>query len=821
MAPPAPDPPTESKPAVQVETPPSEPSSWSTASLFVVVLVVAALYVGQDIFVPLALAALLAFILDPVVTRLRRWGLPRALAVVVVIGATVTVLGATSLFVGRQVVQLGQDLPTYQTTIQKKLRALRLSLAEPSVLDDASRVLGAVGNELDAARRQLEQRSGPRTAPPARVVMEAPERNTLQAIRDITAPVVGPLATAAVVLLFLIFILLERLDLRDRLLRLIGTDLHRSTDALGEAADRVTRYLTMQLLVNLSYGVPMAVGLWWIGVPGALLWGVLASLLRFVPYVGPIIAAAFPLLLAFAVDPGWQLLLWTLLLVVSLELISNNVIEPWLYGASTGLSSVSIVVAAVFWTTLWGPVGLILATPITVCLAAMGRHVPQLAWLDMLLGSSPVFDPPTRLYQRLVAGDVEEAIEFAEEQVSASTLADFYNLTGVPALALAVNDSTRASRSEHRHRLSGGMAALLHNLRQDHPAPVSETEQVQVLCIGTRWEIDSLAADMLQHALQCDGLSAGVRPASAVNAEQIQSLNLDGVQVLCLSTFSTTPQAQVRFIARRLQRRQPGLKVVLALWNSAPTSSDPASLQTLGVHALAQTVNEAIQRVRALVPAVVGTTAGTVTDSGLQLGEEAARVQALHHSGALGAQWREPLDRMAQRAADVFDTPLAMVTLMDEHTQIWHGATGLDAHAPDALRETPRTRSLCEQVVLGGSPILVPDTERDARLEDRPVIPGAGIRFYAGVPLRNGDGPIIGTLCLMDQEPRTLDDSEMLLLASMANEVMALLQAAPDVQAIQPAPDEQALQHPTLESPAAPALQLAGPGVLPVPGAPA
>ncbi len=780
--------------------------------MFVVVLVVAALYVGQDIFVPLALAALLAFILDPVVTRLRRWGLPRALAVVLVIAATVAVLGATSLFVGRQVVQLGNDLPTYQTTMQKKLRTLRLSLAEPGVLDEASRVMGAVGSELEAARRQLEQRSGTRTAPPMRVVVEPPVSNVLQTIRDVTTPVVGPLATAAVVLLFLIFILLERLDLRDRLLRLIGTDLHRSTDALGEAADRVTRYLTMQLLVNLSYGVPMALGLWWIGVPGALLWGVLAALLRFVPYVGPVIAAVFPLLLAFAVDPGWQMLIWTLLLVLSLELISNNVIEPWLYGASTGLSSVSIVVAAVFWTTLWGPVGLILATPITVCLAAMGRHVPQLAWLDMLLGSSPVFDSPTRLYQRLVAGDVEEAIEFAEEQVTASTLADFYNLTGVPALALAANDATRASRSEHRHRLSIGMAALLHNLRQDHPPPISDTEQVQVLCIGTRWEIDSLAADMLQHALQCEGLSAGLRPASAVNAEQIQSLNLDGVQVLCLSTFSPAPQAQVRFIARRLQRRQPGLKVVLALWNSTPTPSDPASLQTLGVDALAQTVNEAIQRVRALVPAAVSTTAGTVIDADLQLGEEATRVRALHDSGALGAQWREPLDRMAQRAADVFDMPLAMVTLMDENTQIWHGATGLDAHAPDALRETPRTRSLCEQVVLGGSPILVPDTERDARLEDRPVIPGASIRFYAGVPLRNGDGPIIGTLCLMDPEPRTLDDSEMLLLASMASEVMALLQAEPDLQA---------LQQPTLESPPAPALQVAGPGVPPMPGAPA
>ena len=817
MAPPAPDPSNDPNPVALAGPLTPEPPSWSTASLFVVVLVVAALYVGQDIFVPLALAALLAFILDPVVTRLRRWGLPRALAVVLVIAATVSVLGATSLFVGRQVVQLGHDLPTYQTTIQQKLRTLRLSLAGRGVLDDATRVLGVVGSEFDAARQELEKRTGTKTtAPPARVVMESPPRNTLQAIRDLTAPVVGPLATAAVVLLFLIFILLERLDLRDRLLRLIGTDLHRSTDALGEAADRVTRYLTMQLLINLSYGVPMAVGLWLIGVPGALLWGALASLLRFVPYVGPVIAAVFPLLLAFAVDPGWQMLLWVLLLVLTLELISNNVIEPWLYGASTGLSSVSIVVAAVFWTTLWGPVGLILATPITVCLAAMGRHVPQLAWLDMLLGSSPVFDPPTRLYQRLVAGDVEEAIEFAEEQVAAGTLADFYNLTGVPALALAANDATRASRSEHRHRLSSGMAALLHNLREDHPVPASKADRMQVLCIGTRWEIDSLAADMLEHALLCEGLAADVRPATAVNADQIQLLDLEGVQVLCLSTFSATPQAQVRFIARRLKRRRPGLKIVLALWNGTPGPSDPASLDSLGVDALAQTVNEAIQRVRAFVPAAVGASAGAADATGSQHDEEAARVRALRSSDALSAHLREPLDRLARRAADVFDTPLAMVTLLDEGTQIWHGAAGLDAYAPDAPRETRRSRSLCEQVVLGASAIQVPDTARDGRLDDQPVIPGVDIRFYAGVPLRRADGPVFGTLCLMDKMPRTLDASEMLLLASMADEVMALLEATPE------APSRAQTPSQTEPGPSsAPPLLDAGLGALPAATAPA
>ncbi len=754
---------------------PVEPPPWNSSALLVVVVVVAALYLGQAIFVPLALAALLAFVLDPVVTLLRRWGTPRALAVLLVMVTTVGVLGASSLFVGRQVVQLGHDLPTYQNTIQKKLRTLRHSLSGRGVLDDASRVLGVVGSEIDAARKEMDQRSGSRPAPPSRVVLEPTPRSALDTIQDFTAPVLGPLTTAALVLVFLIFVLLERGDLRDRLLRLVGADLHRSTDALGEAAERVSRYLTMQLLINFSYGVPMALGLWLIGVPGALLWGVLASLLRFVPYAGPVIAAAFPLLLAFAVDPGWQMLIWTLALVLTLELISNNIIEPWLYGASTGLSSVSIIVAAMFWTTLWGPVGLILATPITVCLVSMGRHVPQLAWLDLLLGSAPVFDPPTRLYQRLVAGNVEEAIEFAEEQIAAASLLDFYSLTGVPALALAANDTTRASRAEHRHRLGSGMTALLANLRDDHPATMQDAAEVPVVCIGTRWEIDSLAADMLQHALQSVGVASSVRPVTSVNADQIQLLDLKGVQVVCLSTFSSAPQAQVRFITRRLKRRQPGLKIVLALWNAAAGSADAPTLETLGVDALAQTVAEATQRVRALMP---GGAAAAAQDGGTVASEETQRVKALHASGALHASLRGPLDRIAQRAADVFDTPLAMVTLLDEKTQLWQGAAGLDAHAPDALRETARSRSLCEQVVLGGAALVVPDTARDARLNGQPLIPGVEIRFYAGVPLRSADGPAIGTLCLMDPMPRTLDDSELQLLRTLADEAMALVLAA-------------------------------------------
>ena len=384
-------------PSAVVEPPDSAPHApASAAQVTAVLLTVAALYLGREIFVPFTLAALLGFMLDPLATRLRRLGLPRGVAVLLVIATTVSVLGATALFVGGQVMQLSKDLPTYQTTVQQKLRGLRTLTHGHSVLDDATRLIGVVGGELDAAKHDLERSGGGQAGPPPiRVQMEPAPRSALKTLGDWLEPAVAPLGTAGIVLVCLVFILLERNDMRDRLLRLVGGDLHRTTDALGEAAERVSRYLTMQLTVNLSYGIPMALGLWLIGVPGAPLWGLVAALLRFVPYLGPVIAASFPLALALAVDPGWHMLGWTLALVLTLELVSNNLVEPWLYGASTGLSPVSIIVSAVVWTALWGPIGLILATPLTVCLAALGRHLPPLPRLDLttLESSCRYIDP--------------------------------------------------------------------------------------------------------------------------------------------------------------------------------------------------------------------------------------------------------------------------------------------------------------------------------------------------------------------------------------------------------------------------------------------
>ena len=542
----------------------------TSLTLLCAALVLAGLYFGADILVPLTLAALLGFVLDPLVNRLTRWRWPRALAVTVVMLFTAGVLACTALFVGTQLAQLSQDLPTYQSTIQKKLRTLRQTIVARRPFGDASRVITVVEGEVDAARRALAR--GKSAASATRVQVEPAPVSPLQALLQLVSPLLKPVGTAGLVLVFLIFILLGSRDLRDRALRLVGGNLHQTTDAMNEAAQRVSRYLTMQLLINLLYGLPFAVGLWLIGVPGAPLWGLLSITLRFLPYVGSIIGAVFPLTLAFAVDPGWNMFLWTAALVLTLETVSNNLAEPLLYGSSTGLGPLAVLVSATFWTVLWGPVGLVLATPLTVCLVVMGRHLPQLRFLDVLLGSDPVFDAPTRLYQRLLAGNVEEAIEQAECALQQEPLRRFYAGTALPALALAEHEQHR-SGPEHRRRVQRGLSALVRDLRAAAP-PVPATGE-PLLCIGLRSDADGLAAQMLSHALAAEGLPAQALPPARISAEQITGLALGGTPAVVLVSAHPPPAVVARYVCRRLRRERPGVQLLISTWN--PPASGAAA----------------------------------------------------------------------------------------------------------------------------------------------------------------------------------------------------------------------------------------------------
>ena len=557
-------------------------------------LVIAALHLGRDILVPLALAALLGFVLDPLVSRLRRWRWPRWLAVGVVVSVTMGALGATSLYLGSQLVGLAREVPAYQAAIQSKMRELRLTLARKGVVSEASRLFGVVEGELDATRRALDQPAAAGAAKtPMRVQVEPSPAPPVQALGDLLAPVVGPFLTAGLVLVFLVFILLGRNDLRDRVVRLTGGELHRMSDALEEAAQRVGRYLGAQLMVNLSYGLPLAAGLWLIGVPGALLWGLMAGVLRFVPYIGAAIAAIFPLTVAFAVEPGWNMVLWTLALVVTLELVINNLVEPWAYASSTGLSPLAVLLSAAFWIVVWGPIGLILATPITVCLVVLGRHLRPLRIFDLLLSNQPAFDASTTLHQRLLAGDVEDAIELACERVRAESAAAFYVDTALPALLLA--EATPGF--DRRAQVAAGMKLLLHDIEDDMSG--QQAPRPAWLCIGGQSVLDSLAAEVLARALAAQGLQATAQQGAEGGPASIDALDLSGVDGVIVGWLGQAWSTPARNVCRRLRRRHPHLEIVVVAWRHDTAQDSQAKALTVGADAVVDSFDRLLQQLHA------------------------------------------------------------------------------------------------------------------------------------------------------------------------------------------------------------------------------
>ncbi len=412
-----------------------------------VAVIVAALYFAREVLVPFALAILLSFLLMPAVRLLRRLRAGRVTSVGITVLVAFLAIFAFGAVVTEEISLLGPELPQYQYNIEAKLRALPKAIP-------LERVAGAL-HQMTAAMKRSEATSAAPAAQspgapaaeavkPLPVEVEQPALTPMQIAESVIGPLLQPLATAGLVIVLVIFILLERETLRDRLLRLAGGgDLHRTTEAMNEAAERVSRYLTSQLAVNTVEGVLIGLGLAVIGIPNAALWGILVALLRFIPYLGIVIAAAFPIALAFAVSPGWSLALWTVLLFIAIETIVANIVEPRLYAGSTGLSSIAVIIAAIFWTWLWGPIGLLLSTPLTACLLVLGRHVPQLTFLEVMLGSDPVLTPDETFYQRLLAGDPEEATEQADEFAKEKSLEEFAQEVALPVLVRAQADSDR------------------------------------------------------------------------------------------------------------------------------------------------------------------------------------------------------------------------------------------------------------------------------------------------------------------------------------------------------------------------------------------
>src|SRR6195952_3484736 len=432
----------------------------AVAGSILAALFITGLYFGREIFVPISLAILLSFVLGPSVGLLQRARVPRGLAVVGIVFLAFSVIFGLGTLIANQLSQLAGDLPVYQSTMQEKIKSVRGATASSGTLERAADMLQELGKELDkpkddkSVRGTLPRPGGPIVpgrAAPIPVEVRQPAPGALENLRTLIAPLLNPLATTGIIIIFVIFILIQREDLRNRLIRLAGLhDLQRTTAALDDAATRLSRLFLAQLTINASFGVTIGAGLWFIGIPSAILWGILAAVLRFVPYIGSAISAAFPLALAAAVDPGWSMLAWTLPLFLGVGPIVSQVIEPLVYGQSTGLSPGAIVVSATFWTALWGPIGLVLATPLTVCLVVLGRHVERLEFLDVIFGDRPALSPSEMFYQRMLAGDPTEASGKAEEFLKERSLASYYDEVALKGLQLAQADAARGSLNQER-----------------------------------------------------------------------------------------------------------------------------------------------------------------------------------------------------------------------------------------------------------------------------------------------------------------------------------------------------------------------------------
>jgi predicted PurR-regulated permease PerM len=530
----------------------------------IIALVVAALYWLQAVLIPLALAVLLTFLLSPVVSTLQRRGLGRVPSVLVTALLALSILGGIGWTLTRQLVTLADELPRYSLNIRHRIADLR-GASKGGSMEKVQKAVGDVVGEIEKT-----DTLGVTRQKPVAVVLEPPS------ILVHLPSLFQALASAGVVTVLVIFMLLERRELRDRLILLIGyRRMTATTRALDEAGARISRYLLMQSIVNGSFGVAVGLGLFLIGVPYAVTWGSLAAALRFIPYLGAFIAVLLPLALSLAVFPGWLQPALVVGLFLVLELITGSVMEPWLYGQSAGVSQVALLIALTFWAWLWGPVGLLMATPLTVCLIVLGKHLPALGFIVVLMGDRPVIEAKARYYQRLLARDQDEAADIVEAYVNTDGRESVYDTVLLPALYYAKQDRDRDLLSEGDAQFVGqATREILDVLALDAPAP-SEREpgdhpgtdtRVRIVGCPARDEADVLALEMVRHLLDPAQYRMEVSRPGMLVAEVLAWVDLHRPALLCIGAVAPGGLSQARHLCKRLRSQCPELRIVVGRW---------------------------------------------------------------------------------------------------------------------------------------------------------------------------------------------------------------------------------------------------------------
>ncbi|MGU3538187.1 AI-2E family transporter [Methylobacterium sp. A54F] len=603
-------------------------------------VIIAGLYFGREILIPIAIAVLLSFVLGPLVALLRRLRLGRFPSVALSVLLTLGVVAALATLIGVQLADLAGDVPRYRDTIERKVEGLRDSPAGrlTDYVANIGRAIHSAGSEDPAKDSSKDpgkdagkaQPAPPSAAPPAEaerkpvlVEMKPHQPGPLELAGTLLSPTLQPLATAGIVFVVLLFILMQREDLRDRMIRLVGSrDLHRTTLAMDDAARRLSRYFVVQLALNTAFGLVIGVGLYLIGVPNPVLWGIFSALMRFVPYIGAFLSALLPLGVAAAVDPGWNMVIATALLFLILEPLVGHLVEPMLYGHSTGLSPFAVLVSALFWTWLWGPVGLLLSTPLTVCLVVLGRHVDRLEFLDVLFGDRPALTPVENFYQRILADDPEEVQEHADLILRACSLSAYYDEVVIRGLELAARDAARNVLSaEQKSGIRTALADLIEDLadREDRTpdprspaarllgaegdvppacgreplpadAPTPETmpeiwaREGAVLCVAGRGFVDGAAAAILAQLLAKRGFGVRVVPFAELARARIDAFDPGPARMVCIISLAISGEpAHLRRLVARLRGRVPNARCVVGLWQADDAiHTDEAQRAALG-----------------------------------------------------------------------------------------------------------------------------------------------------------------------------------------------------------------------------------------------
>lgn len=759
---------------MRVDKPTTSATRFITFATFV--LVIAVLRIAEDVMIPLALAFLLAFLLTPLVVRLTRWHFPRPLAIITTVAFAFAVIGGATWQITNQAVALIGELPSYETNLRQKISVLKQPQAS-GTLTRAVKTLETMWGDIQATAPDAEAPEKQGAAAPVPVEVKPTNRTSFDVGKEILGRLAGPIATAGIVIVFVVVILFQREDLRNRLIRVIsGGQLNIATEAVDDAAQRVSRYLLAQLLVNSCYGVAIGLGLWVIGIPHAALWGLLATVLRFIPFLGPLIAASFPLILSIAVDPGWTMLLWTAGLIIVAELITNNVVEVLVYGTSTGISTLALLVAAVFWSWLWGAAGLFLSMPLTVCLLVLGQYVPGLKFLSVLLGSEPPLKPSAQFYQSMLSMNLETMFDIATEYLEQHSLTAFYDEVFVPALLMAEVDRHNGVLAEVRQKFifESGRELIdeLSQRTETNRSDAAETvlgptlpsltgSAAMIVCVPARDEADELVALMLAHLLRETGIAGHVVSATAHPEAYSEQFKRERVTVFVSALPPSTLSGAGR-VCRRVKQENASAKVLVGVWSSeAKIEALKRRLDPAGVDGIVTRLSEAMVQVKNLLSL---STKPKVPEAET----ESTRTEERTERKLAATKPEEATDTVTRELARSFNVPISLVTVIESNREFWHHS---------ASTGTPFTEASPYEAVLASDQLLVVENvAKDERFSDNPILLKRGVKFFASAPLRTRDGHLVGNLCVLDTQARTFGDTERGLLQSLAAQLMDSLE---------------------------------------------